>query len=173
MSERDFVFPEADPINLAGEADAYPGESWDNAAKRLFYVACQCGYIAQREARTDGGRVYVRAHGREFRLDFDQYTDRLCEVSFRDEDDRVRPNPWRRRWSTPDFPTMSADEIASYAGPIYRASVTANGFDGKPTHHDLESTSIQNLGRILASFNAGKIVQFGPPTIPIREGGAA
>lgn len=173
MSMKDFVFPDTKPINLAGEADAYPGESSVNAYRRLFYVACQCGYMAQREARADGTRVYVWAHGRLFRLDFDQHTDKLCEVLFKDDDDRVKPNPWRRRWSTPDFPTMSADEIASYAGPIYRASVTANGFDGKPTHHDLESTSIQNLGRILAGFNAGKIVQFGPPTIPDREGGAA
>lgn len=69
--------------------------------------------------------------------------------------------------TTQDFETMTADEIASYRGPVFRATVTWLSGDGTYVRSDLESTSDRNLREKIAALKAGARVDrvdFGPIT---------
>lgn len=62
------TFPDTPPINLDGEADAYAGETFEAACKRLFYVACQCGYLISQGKTEAGPHITVYTHQYAFRL---------------------------------------------------------------------------------------------------------
>lgn len=55
-----------------------------------------------------------------------------------------------------DFHTMTADEISSYTGPVYRATIVAvrkgGGRDAKACPHDINSTSMTGLHAIAADL---------------------
>ena len=47
VNGRGFEIPTGIPINLAGEADVYAVEGFGNAARRLAFVASQCGFSVE------------------------------------------------------------------------------------------------------------------------------
>jgi hypothetical protein len=64
-----FTRPTTEPIHLHGEADAFPGETFENAYNRLFDYGCQCGWSTSCQTDLGASRVFVH-NGGEFRLDF-------------------------------------------------------------------------------------------------------
>ena len=61
-------FPSSSPINLDGEASAYPDECHDNAFDRLEYVSHECGYLVSKGVANGLPIIRVYAGHREFVL---------------------------------------------------------------------------------------------------------
>lgn len=64
-----FTRPTTEPIHMSGEADAFPGETFENAYERLFAYGCECGWMTTNQIDLGTGRVFVYNNG-DYRLDF-------------------------------------------------------------------------------------------------------
>lgn len=134
----EFVLPEGDPIHLAGEADAYAGESCENAYRRLFYVGCQCGFMVSRRGSE------VRACG--FLLTFDAAG--LVSVTTETESPRTRWERDRTGGSGESMPRASG----AATGRPERARVLNPAEDaaedwGRPTPNHTPPSATQSRGK--------------------------
>lgn len=86
-----FNLPHSEPIHLEGEADAYAGETFENAYHRLHDAGCQCGFIVDRETNEHGHFVYVYQTTRAFRLTFSHMSMKLVRVESR----HFEADPWK------------------------------------------------------------------------------
>lgn len=91
-----FVWPTGEPINMIGEADAYAGETYENAFQRLHYCGCQCGFMVDQVARDDGLWVTVYNGPRPFRLRFENETSPLDRIEI---ETVYNSGVWRPYWN--------------------------------------------------------------------------
>lgn len=102
--------PTTHPINLEGEADAYAGESFDNAYARLRHAGDACGFMVCREVSVHGASVIVYQSRRQYRVRFDPVSLVFVGVQYRGA--RAESlDPWTDLYTTAAGNKLEAQDI--------------------------------------------------------------